>query len=56
VQSDLVDGSSQQWWALELDLRPFGPDRRERVVIATTDPASLPDLTTVYLVTNLPAP
>jgi len=26
------------------------------VVIATTDPLTLPDLTTFYLVTNLPAP
>ena len=50
------DGSTQEWWALELDIRPFGPERLERVVIATTDPASLPDPTTVYLVTNLPAP
>jgi hypothetical protein len=30
--------------------------RGERVVIATTDPTTLPDLTTFYLVTNLPAP
>lgn len=50
------DGSSQDWWALEADTRPYGPDKQERVVFATTDPASLPDLTTFYLVTNLPAP
>lgn len=50
------DDSSQDWWALELDIRPFGPDKPERVVIATTDPATLPDLTTFYLITNLPAP
>ena len=50
------DGSQQEWWALELDIRPFGPDKPERVVIATTDPATLPELTTVYLLTNLPAP
>jgi len=50
------DGSSQDWWALELDIRPFGPEKRERVIVATTDPASLPDLTTFYLLTNLPAP
>ena len=43
------------WWALELDIRPFGPEKPERVIIATTDPVSLPDLTTIYLVTNLPA-
>lgn len=50
------DGSSQDWWALELDIRPFGPDKPERVVIATTDPVTLPDLSTFYLITNLPVP
>jgi hypothetical protein len=34
----------------------WGPDRRIRLVIATTDPATLPKLTTWYLVTNLPRP
>jgi hypothetical protein len=28
------------------DTRPYGPEKPERVVIATTDPATLPDLTT----------
>ena len=50
------DGSSQDWWALEVVTGPYGPDKQERVVIATTDPVTLPDLTTFYLVTNLPAP
>jgi len=50
------DGSSQDWWALELDIRPFGPNKQERVIVATTDPATLPELTTFYLMTNLPAP
>jgi SRSO17 transposase len=50
------DGSSQDWWALEVITGPYGPTKKERVVIATTDPVTLPDLTTVYLVTNLPAP
>jgi SRSO17 transposase len=50
------DGSAQDWWALELDIRPYGPDKQERVIVATTDPATLPDLTTFYLITNLPAP
>jgi SRSO17 transposase len=50
------DGSSQDWWALELDIRPFGPDKQERVIVATTDPVTLPALTTFYLITNLPAP
>jgi SRSO17 transposase len=50
------DGSSQDWWALEVITGPYGPDKQERVIIATTDPLTLPDLTTFYLVTNLPAP
>jgi hypothetical protein len=40
------DGSSQDWWALEVVTGPYGPHKRERVVIATTDPLTLPDLTT----------
>lgn len=50
------DGSSQDWWTLELDIRPYGPDKQERVVVTTTDPVTLPDLSTLYLITNLPAP
>lgn len=50
------DGSSQDWWALEVVTGPYGPSKKERVVMATTDPLTLPDLTTFYLVTNLPAP
>jgi SRSO17 transposase len=49
------DGSTQQWWALEIVAGPYGPDKTERAIVATTDPQTLPDLTTWYLVTNLPA-
>lgn len=56
VTRTIRSGSSQDWWALELDIRPFGPDKPERVVVATTDPVTLPDLSTWYLITNLPAP
>jgi len=35
---------------------PYGPEKTERAVVATTDPETLPDKTTWYLVTNLPAP
>jgi hypothetical protein len=49
------NGSTQQWWALEIVAGPYGPDKTERTVVATTDPQTLPDLTTWYLVTNLPA-
>ncbi|MFN8534260.1 MAG: IS701 family transposase [Dehalococcoidia bacterium] len=44
------------WWAAELVFGPYGPDRARRVVVITTDPATLPPLSTWYLLTNLPAP
>jgi SRSO17 transposase len=52
------DGHTQTWWAAEgaLPAAGWGPDRRIRLVVATTDPATLPKLTTWYLVTNLPHP
>lgn len=50
------DGHSEVWWALEAEGGPYGVDKPERLVIVTTDPAQLPELTTWYLVTNLPAP
>src|SRR5262249_60232922 len=36
--------------------RPCGRGKAERLVIARTDPATLPEVTTWYLVTHLPAP
>ena len=50
------DGHAETWWAAELTYGPSGPDRPRRAVVATTDPATLPPLTTWYLVTNLPRP
>ena len=50
------DGSTQEWWVLEIVAGPYGPDKMERAIVATTDPKTLPDLSTWYLVTNLPAP
>lgn len=49
------DGSTQDWWALEVVAGPYGPDKTERAIVASTDPLTLPDATTWYLVTNLPA-
>jgi hypothetical protein len=34
---------------------PFDSKSDRRLVVATTDPARLPELTTFYLFTNLPA-
>jgi hypothetical protein len=52
------DGHTQTWWAADaaLPAAGWGPDRRIRLVVATTDPATLPARTTWYLVTNLPHP
>ena len=50
------DGHEETWWAADLRYGPYGPDKARRVVVATTDPATLPPLTTWYLATNLPHP
>jgi hypothetical protein len=50
------DGHEQKWWALEVDVGPYGPRRDRRAVVATTDPKELPDKATWYLTTNLPHP
>jgi SRSO17 transposase len=50
------DGHQEEWWALEAAAGPYGPTKTQRMVIATTDPITLPELTTWYLLTNLPAP
>ncbi|MDQ6832488.1 MAG: IS701 family transposase [Chloroflexota bacterium] len=50
------DGHTETWWALEIVAGPYGPEKPTRAVVATTDPATLPALSTWYLVTNLPAP
>lgn len=50
------DGHSETWWVLEGEAGPYGANKPQRLVIATTDPEQLPDLTTWYLTTNLPAP
>jgi hypothetical protein len=41
---------------VEIVAGPYGPGKQERAFVATTDPQTLPDLTTWYLVANLPAP
>src|SRR5215208_4530879 len=56
VMRRFKDGHEQQWWALEVDVGPYGPQRERRSVVATTDPKELPDKATWYLATNLPHP
>jgi hypothetical protein len=41
---------------LEVVVGPYGPSKPHRVVIATTEPATLPKPSTMYLITNLPHP
>jgi hypothetical protein len=50
------DGHTERWWAADARLPEagWGPTRRLRLVVATTDPARLPARSTWYLVTNLP--
>jgi hypothetical protein len=50
------DGHTETWWAADATLGGWGPDRRLRLVVATTDPASLPGHSTWYLLTDLPRP
>lgn len=50
------DGHSEAWWALEVEAGPYGPSKAHRAIVATTDPKILPERTTWYLLTNLPAP
>ena len=58
IQRRFRDGHTETWWAADarLPAAGWGPDRRIRLVVATTDPATLPKLTTWYLITNLPRP
>src|SRR5215213_6920038 len=50
------DGHEEVWWALEVEAGPYGPQRAQRALVVSTDPEGLPDLSTWYLVTNLPHP
>ncbi|MCD6030892.1 MAG: transposase, partial [Thermomicrobiales bacterium] len=48
------DGHREIWWALAGVAGPYGPDRGRRRVVATADPAPLPDPATWDLETTLP--
>jgi hypothetical protein len=50
------DGRTETWWAAGATLGWWSPDGARRLVVATADPATLPDKATWYLVTNLPRP
>jgi DDE superfamily endonuclease len=50
------DGHTETWHAADATLGWWGPDGARRLVVATADPAALPDKATWYLVTSLPRP
>jgi hypothetical protein len=50
------DGHTEVWWAVDLVFAHYGPERARRLVVVTPDPHTLPDISTWYLVTNLPLP
>jgi hypothetical protein len=50
------DGHTETWWTVDLVYGPYGPQQARRMVVTTTDPQTLPDLSTWYLTTNLPHP
>jgi SRSO17 transposase len=57
VQRLFRDGHAEIWWAADLNFSGYGPQRRVRLVVATTDPATLPAISTWYLVPgDEPAP
>ena len=56
IQRRFRDGHSETWWAADAQLGGWGPERRLRLVVASTDPARLPGHSSWYLLTNLPRP
>jgi hypothetical protein len=56
VERHFRDGHSETWWAADARLGGYGPDSPCRLIVATTDPATLPPKATWYLSTNLPHP
>ena len=42
IQRRFRDGHTETWWAADAQLGGWGPERRLRLVVASTDPARLP--------------
>jgi hypothetical protein len=53
VQRHFRDAHAETWWAADLSFSGYDPQRRVRLVVATTDPTTLPAISTWYLATNL---
>ena len=56
VERAFHDGHTETWYAADATLGAWGPDGHTRLVVATKDPATLPEKATWYLATNLPRP
>ncbi|MDR7303576.1 hypothetical protein JOF55_003757 [Haloactinomyces albus] len=56
VPRTFQDGHAETWWAADASLGGWGPNAPTRLVVATRDPATLPDKATWYLATNLARP
>jgi SRSO17 transposase len=56
VERTFRNGHTETWWATDARLGWWGPDGLTRLVVATTDPATLPANATWYLATDLPRP
>ncbi|WP_327669596.1 MULTISPECIES: IS701 family transposase [unclassified Streptomyces] len=56
IERRFRDGHTETWWAADAHLGGYGPDGPCRLVVATTDPGTLPEKATWYLATNLPHP
>ncbi|MGW0883475.1 IS701 family transposase [Streptomyces sp. NPDC002671] len=56
VERTFRDGHTETWWAADAHLGWWGPDGNVRLVVATTDPDTLPTQATWYLATDLPRP
>lgn len=56
VERRFRDGPTEVWWAAELTWAGYGPQQPVRLVVATTDPATLPEPSTWFLLTNLSVP
>jgi hypothetical protein len=54
VERTFRDGQATTWWAREGVAGSYGPAQGQRLVIATRDPATLPEPATWYLATTLP--
>lgn len=56
VVRTFADGHQETWYALEVKTKAYHPEKSMRAVVATNDPALLPEANTWFLMTNLPAP